>query len=226
MIDLNLCLELSKLVPEQSQAFLDRAKQNVELIENKFFDDKLGLLREAIPVPNPDDDPEDTFEGRLVNPGHIMECLWFLMTAAEQFGDQNLVQKCAKFMLSTLDFGWDKLYGGIFYFLDVRGKPPQQLEWDQKLWWVHLESIYAVLLAWKLTRREEFAVWYFKLHDWIWNKFHDAANGEFFGYLNRRGEVLLELKGGKWKGFFHVPRQIMLCGQLFEELEKETPKNE
>jgi N-acylglucosamine 2-epimerase len=91
-------------------------------------------------------------------------------------------------------------YGGIFYFLDVMNKPPQQLEWDQKLWWVHLESIYAVLLAWKLTKREEFAEWYHKLHDWVWNKFHDPEGGEFWGYLNRAGEVLLEMKGGKWFG--------------------------
>lgn len=222
MIDLNTCLELALLLPEQTEAFHARARRNMELIEQQFFDDKLGLLREAIPIKNPDDDPEDSFEGRLVNPGHVMECLWFLMTAADKFGNRILVEKCAKFMLSTLEFGWDTTYGGIFYFLDVRGKPPQQLEWDQKLWWVHLESIYAVLLAWKLTRQEAFAVWYHKLHDWIWGKFHDPKHGEFFGYLNRRGEVLLELKGGKWKGFFHVPRQIMLCAQLLEDLEREV----
>jgi len=34
------------------------------------------------------------------------------------------------------------------------------------------------------------------------------------------GEVLLELKGGKWKGFFHVPRALLLCAQVFEKIEK------
>jgi len=37
--------------------------------------------------------------------------------------------------LKTLDFGWDKEYEGILYFMDSKGAPPQQLEWDQKLWW-------------------------------------------------------------------------------------------
>ena len=40
-----------------------------------------------------------------------------------------------------LDYGWDKQCGGIYYFMDRNGCPPQQLEWDQKLWWVHIESL-------------------------------------------------------------------------------------
>ena len=44
--------------------------------------------------------------------------------------------------------------------IDRKGHTNQQLEWNQKLWWVRQEAL----------------------------------------------EVLLQLKGGKWKGFFHVPR--------------------
>ena len=36
--------------------------------------------------------------------------------------------------------------------------------------------------------------------------------------LNRRGEVLLPLKGGKWKGCFHVPRGMYQCWQILEDL--------
>jgi N-acylglucosamine 2-epimerase len=48
-------------------------------------------------------------------------------------------------MLKTLEFGWDQKYGGIFYFLDRDNKPPQELQWDQKLWWVHLEVNFQIL---------------------------------------------------------------------------------
>ncbi len=51
-----------------------------------------------------------------------------------------------------------------------------------------------------------------------WKHFPDPANGEWFGYLNRRGEVLLRLKGGKWKGCFHVPRGLFRCWQEFEKI--------
>jgi N-acylglucosamine 2-epimerase len=110
MIDLNLCLELSDLVPEKKDIFLNRAKKNIEFIKNTFFDKERKLLRETIPVPNPEDDPADTFEGRVSNPGHSMECLWFLMSAAERFGDKESIDMYAEYMLSTLEFGWDKKF--------------------------------------------------------------------------------------------------------------------
>jgi len=46
------------------------------------------------------------------------------------------------------------------------------------------------------------------LHDYTWSHFPDPVNGEWYGYLNRAGQVLLPLKGGKWKGCFHVPRSL------------------
>jgi mannose/cellobiose epimerase-like protein (N-acyl-D-glucosamine 2-epimerase family) len=59
-----------------------------------------------------------------------------------------------------------------------------------------LETLVALSLAYQLTRRSEFAKWYKIVHDWSWEHFHDKVDGEWFGYLNRRGEVLLELKVG------------------------------
>ena len=37
--------------------------------------------------------------------------------------------------------------------------------------------------------------------------------------INRQGEVLLPLKGGKWKGCFHVPRGLYQCWKVLEELQ-------
>ncbi|MCI7614659.1 MAG: AGE family epimerase/isomerase, partial [Bacteroidales bacterium] len=48
--------------------------------------------------------------------------------------------------------------------------------------------------------------------------FADPEYPEWFGYLNRRGEVLLTLKGGKWKGCFHVPRGLYQVWQVLEKL--------
>jgi mannose/cellobiose epimerase-like protein (N-acyl-D-glucosamine 2-epimerase family) len=48
--------------------------------------------------------------------------------------------------------------------------------------------------------------------------FPDPQYGEWFGYLNRRGEVLLPLKGGKWKGCFHVPRGMYQISKILEKL--------
>ena len=42
--------------------------------------------------------------------------------------------------------------------------------------------------------------------------------------MNSLGEVLLTLKGGKWKGCFHVPRGMYQCWQILEEIASRPEK--
>src|SRR5690606_100414 len=93
-----------------------------------FFSQEHGLILENV---SPDGSFSDSFEGRLLNPGHAIEAMWFMMDLAERRGDSDLVRRAVEITLRTLDKGWDREYGGIYYFLDVKGYPPQQLEWDQ-----------------------------------------------------------------------------------------------
>jgi N-acylglucosamine 2-epimerase len=144
--------------------------------------------------------------------------MWFVMEIAHHHGDHATIARAVDAALSILQFGWDEKYGGIFYFLDAQGKPPQQLEWDQKLWWVHVEALIAMLTGYALTGREACWRWFEKLHDYAWSHFPDPQHGEWYGYLNRQGEVLLPLKGGKWKGCFHVPRALFRCSQELRKL--------
>jgi N-acylglucosamine 2-epimerase len=93
--------------------------------------------------------------------------------------------------------------------LDLLGHPPQQLEWDQKLWWVHIETLISLAKGYRLTGDQRCLSWFEKVDAYTWSHFPDPEYGEWYGYLNRRGEVLLPLKGGKWKGCFHVPRGLL-----------------
>lgn len=151
----------------------------------------------------------DSYEGRLLNPGHAIEAMWFMMDLAAQMNNMNLAEKAKEITLKTLEKSWDNEYGGIYYFLDVKGHPPQQLEWDQKLWWVHIETLISLAKGYRLTGDTRCLDWFGKVDTYTWNHFPDPEHGEWFGYLNRRGEVLLNLKGGKWKGCFHVPRGLL-----------------
>ncbi|MGK7895828.1 MAG: AGE family epimerase/isomerase [Xenococcus sp. (in: cyanobacteria)] len=213
MILANLSLEMDWLLhSEQLEKILN---QTVQEIMSDFLDNEQGLIYENV---NPEGDFIDCFEGRLINPGHGIEAMWFIMDIARRRQDFQLINQAVDIMLNILNFGWDNEYGGIYYFLDIKGYPPQQLEWNQKLWWVHLESLVALAMGYSLTQRVECWQWYQKVHDYTWQHFSDSEYGEWFGYLNRRGEVLLNLKGGKWKGCFHVPRALYLCWQEFAKL--------
>ncbi len=213
MILANLALELEWLLdPAIFNQTVDTCLKEVFTL---FLDEETQVLREQVA---PDGSKLDCFEGRVLNPGHGIEAMWFIMDIAERRNDRPLMERAVDVVLRTLELGWDKTAGGIYYFLDAQGHPPQQLEWDQKLWWVHVETLVALLKGYRLTGRKACWAWFERVHEYTWKHFPDPEYGEWYGYLNRRGEVLLPLKGGKWKGCFHVPRGLFLCLRELEKL--------
>jgi N-acylglucosamine 2-epimerase len=178
-----------------------------------FYDQATGLILENV---TPEGDFSDSFEGRLLNPGHTNESMWFMMDLAVRNNDKALIDRSIEILLRSTEKGWDKKNGGIFYFLDVKGHPTQQLEWDQKLWWVHIETLISMAKGYRLTGNEACKKWFEILHEYTWNHFKDPQYPEWFGYLNREGNPLLELKGGKWKGCFHVPRGLYEIWKILE----------
>lgn len=211
MILCNLSLELEHVIG--SNAVEAIIPDLIREVMETFYNPQFGHILENV---NPDGSFCDSFEGRLLNPGHAIEAMWFIMDLANRIQDKSLISRAKDLVLSTLEYAWDREYGGIYYFLDVKGHPPQQLEWDQKLWWVHVETLVALAKGFVLTGDPACAEWFTKVHDYTWKHFKDKEYGEWFGYLNRRGEVLLPLKGGKWKGCFHVPRALF---QVWKTLE-------
>jgi len=197
-------------------------KEMVEKIEEEcihevmdvFYSQEHGLILENV---SPDGSFSDSFEGRLLNPGHAIEAMWFMMDLAERRADRQLAHKAVDITLRTVEKGWDEQFGGIFYFMDVKGLPPQQLEWDQKLWWVHIETLISLAKGYRMTGDQRCLDWFEKVDSYTWSHFPDPEFGEWYGYLNRRGEVLLPLKGGKWKGCFHVPRGLYQVWNAFRE---------
>jgi len=141
-----------------------------------------------------------------------------MMDLADRRKDKVLMNRCVEIALRALDYGWDKEHGGIFYFMDILNRPVQQLEWDQKLWWVHVEALVCMAKAYAYTGDERCKAWFLKLDDYTFNRYSDPQYGEWYGYLNRQGEPLLNLKGGKWKGCFHVPRALLKVYQTLEKL--------
>jgi N-acylglucosamine 2-epimerase len=212
MILCNLVMEIETLLPPE--LFRRTIAEGIDAVMNRFYQPELGLILENV---LPDGGRSDSFEGRLINPGHGIEAMWFIMDLAERQHISGLAEKATAITLSTLERAWDNQYGGIFYFMDVHGYPPQQLEWDQKLWWVHIETMISLAKGYLHTGDRRCWEWFEKVHAYSWEHFADARHGEWFGYLNRRGEVLLPLKGGKWKGCFHVPRGLY---QLWKTMEK------
>jgi N-acylglucosamine 2-epimerase len=192
-------------------------QEGVHSVMEVFYQPPFGLILENV---TPEGQFSDSFEGRLVNPGHAIESMWFIMDIGARTGDAQLIKKATEITLKTLEYAWDTIYGGLFYFMDIKGHPPQQLEWDQKIWWVHIETLISLLKGYQLTGDHRCWTWFEKLHAYTWSHFADPQDGEWYGYLNRRGEVLLPAKGGKWKGCFHIPRGLYQCWKTLDQIEK------
>ena len=213
MILCNLALELESLSDTfDIESLIDTCVNEVMV---DFYNREYDITLENV---KPDGSFSDTFEGRCVNPGHVIESMWFIMDIAERRQDKQLMKLAVDRTIRTLSYGWDEKYGGILYFMDVKNYPPQALEWDQKLWWVHVETLIALLKGYHHTGDSRCLAWFNKVHEYTWSHFPDAEFGEWFGYLNRQGEVLLPLKGGKWKGCFHVPRGLFQCSKILAKL--------
>lgn len=171
----------------------------------------------------PDGSLIDSPDGRVINPGHAMESAWFILHEARQRDDAELRDRAVEVIGWSLDWGWDDEYGGMLYFLDSKGLPSPFLEWDMKLWWVHVETLYALLLAHDMTGREDLLDWFERVHEWAWSHFPDPDHGEWFGYLHRPGDPASSLKGSMWKGFYHLPRGLLLISQLLAEMARGNP---
>ncbi len=214
MILCNLSLEIQHLLDEN--AFARTTDEFLHEVCDVFIRPELGgLVMENVLE---DGTLCDCFEGRHMNPGHAIEAMWFIMDLGKKMARPDLIEMAKETALKMLEYGWDKQYGGIFYFMDLKGCPPQQLEWDQKLWWVHIETMISMIKGYALTGDQRCLDWFNKVQDYTWQHFKDKEYPEWFGYLNRRGEVLLPLKGGKWKGCFHVPRGLYQVWTTLKEI--------
>lgn len=151
-------------------------------------------------------------DGRLFNPGHSVEACWMLWQAAERLGAREEQARLLRILEGSLELGWDREFGGLYYFMDVEGRPLLQLEASMKLWWPHAEALYAVTLAYRRTGDRRWLDWLERLDEYTFGHFvDDPRYGEWFGYCDRRGQVTHTLKGNHYKGCFHVPRALLLC---------------
>ena len=219
MISLNLASALAgtpagkRIGEEVLRASATRAIRDVVALH---IDESEGVLRERIPVDPADG---DSTEGRLFTPGHAAETIsfilaWLMHSRAPE--NDEIERTLSALLVQILERGWDTHSGGLFYYLDLAGKPGEKLEWAMKLWWVHVESALAALRGYAATGNPELFRWFERIDAYMFDHFPDPDFGEWFGYLDRDGSVSSTLKGGKWKGMFHLPRSLAEISRLLE----------
>lgn len=215
MILLNLIAEIAE---PGEKTFADREEWCVKQLD-KHIRPELKRVMETVKA---DGTLLDSPEGRLLNPGHAIEAGWFLLDYAIKKNNPVLKAKAFNMINWSMDHGWDVEHGGLFYFQDLNGHSPVQLEWSMKLWWPHCESLVALIKCFNETRDETYLNKFEAWTDYTFLNFSDPQYGEWFGYLDRRNTVTHRFKGGPYKGFFHVPRSLFLCLNQLDSLLQTT----
>ena len=189
--------------------------ESIETIRTKHVKPDMRCVMEIV---SPGGELLDHFDGRTLNPGHAIECAWFILLEGKLREDSQLIRLGCEMLDWMWERGWDLEYGGILYFVDVKGLPVQEYWHDMKFWWPQNEAIIATLLAYCLTGDEKYARWHEMIHDWAYRFFPDSEHGEWYGYLHRDGRLSSSLKGNLWKGPFHLPRMQLLCWHMLRDL--------
>lgn len=184
-------------------------------IERDFVKPDIACVMEQV---TPDGGISDHLDGRMLNPGHAIEGAWFILHEARfRNNDPDMVSLGCRMLDWMWERGWDKEYGGIYYFRDVSGKPVQEYWQDMKFWWPHNEAIIATLLAYLMTGEPKYASWHRQVHEYAYDRFPDKEYGEWFGYLHRDGRLAQGAKGNLFKGPFHLPRQEWYCQRILAD---------
>ena len=171
-----------------------------------------------------DGSPVDTEEGHRINPGHIFECMWFVLSLPQNLVEPHRRALALRILRATADRSLDSKWGGVLHMLDDEGKEgryvdwnaERALRWDEKVWWTQSEALCALLFHARETGDPHSMKQFLTLYDWCKQHFWDQEYGEWYAVLHRNGTPRLCDKGGLQKSAFHIPRALYNCCLLLQ----------
>ncbi len=178
--------------------------------------------------------------GSYVNPGHSLEDAWFIMHFAMRISDTEAIHTGTEIVKWMTSSGWDSEYGGLPQFVHKDGGKPKgsittnntnnhmvkelRENWSNKLWWVHSEALYALILAYENTGDSRFLNKYWQFHDYVFETFPnpDKRIGEWIQIRNREGRPEEKVIALPVKDPYHITRAFM---HLIKSLERIIDRN-
>ncbi len=155
--------------------------------------------------------------GRVVNPGHAIESMWFMIHIYEQSHDAARIRQAIDAIKWHIELGWDEEFGGIVLARDAAGSPWEKFP-EAKIWWPHTEALYALLLAYLLSPEDWCLEWFQRVHDYAFAHFPVPQYGEWTQNLDRRGNKMKTTVALPVKDPFHLARALINSIDVLERL--------
>ena len=164
-----------------------------------------------------DDTLLDVPPGRVVNPGHAIESMWFMIHILQRVNDHARIRQAIDAIKWHIELGWDEEYGGIFLARDAEGSFWEN-KWDTKIWWPHTEALYALLLAYSISKEQWCLAWFQRVHDYAFAHFPVPQSGEWIQNLDRQGRKLEATIALPVKDPFHLSRALIYSVGVLEQM--------
>ena len=163
---------------------------------------------------------------RHVTPGHLLELLWMIAHAEEQEPSFRLLDPEDRSGLArrAMAVGWDEEYGGVLRYTDVEGGRPEgtpvpgsryeslvRATWSTKLWWVHVEALYALRLF--SDGSPPITDWADRVEQWTMDVFPSPPD-EWIQIRDRSGAPLDEVVALPVRDPSHVIRALISLPRL------------
>jgi N-acylglucosamine 2-epimerase len=242
MILTNVACELYEAALKFDPPYATALQRDIALCHREVFEvfaDEGHLVHEFKYAAG--DFPPDLF-GQHINPGHVIEDMWFQVEAADILGDFCNIDRICRVAKQTLKTGWDEKYGGFYHFVKVNGEegmegdlgdaadePQMKLvldDWGSKLWWVHSEALYTTLLLFDRTDDGEFLAWFERVFDYVFATFPnpDKNIGEWIQIRTREGKPQEKVVALPVKDPYHIIRNVILIIELLEKRREREKK--
>lgn len=189
-----------------------------------------GFFRELIPCESYED---PTILLEYVNPGHSLETYGLLQEhsdLAARAGWNTDVLETG--IMQTLKAGWDNRFEGLFAFvvpgtsidgdiaMDSRFRPDDpcaketlytivQRDWSLKLWWPHVEGMFATLAVGKAANNAELVAWYEDLREYTFRTFPNPSGEEWIHIRDREGSPIRRVVALPIKDPYHIARSLL-----------------
>lgn len=215
---------------ESFQIFENAYSQKLdECLHNSLYVFANDELKTPFEYIGNDGKPVTTGEGRLVDPGHTLESLWFSMEAGIRGNRPEYIRRASEILDWTISHAYDEEYGGFYQHVDFEKTVPVDerfltnsyagtpVAWDDKIWWVQAEALNALAMSSILTSDDRQFEYFLRMHEYTKNCFRDSEAREWFSFLKRDGTVYDTRKGFELKGPYHILRTHMLLTEFFEK---------
>ncbi len=165
-----------------------------------------------------DDALLNTPPGLTVVPGHVLESMWFMIHIYRRLNDPVRIRQAIETIRWHIEFGWDAEYGGIVLARDAQGSRWEKIA-ETKIWWPHTEALYALLLAYSVSKEQWSLDWLERVQDYAYAHFPVPGYGEWIQNLDQRGNKLDAVVGLPVKDPFHVAGSLINSIGVLQELE-------